>query len=71
MSSEGFLQTRTQFIYEIPHTTLFQKLPFYYAETQWNSLSPEIRLSPLIDNFKNIVKTKLSEQYHLDNIDTK
>ena len=57
--------------YEIPHTTRCQKLLFYYAATQWNSLSPEIRLSPLIDNFKNIVKTKLFEQYHLDNINTK
>ena len=57
--------------YEIPHTTRCQKLPIYYAATQWNSLSPEIRLSPLIDNFKNNDKTKLFEQYHLDNINTK
>ena len=28
--------------YEIPHTTRCQKLPFYYAATQWNSLSPEM-----------------------------
>ena len=30
-----------------------------------------LRLSPLFDNFKNIVKTKLFEQYHLDNLNTK
>ena len=53
--------------FEIPHTKRCQKLLFYYAATQWNSLSPEIRH----DNFKNIVKTKLFEQYHLDNINTK
>ena len=56
--------------YEIPHTTRCQKLPFFYAATQWNSLSPEIRLSFLIDDFKNIAKTKLFKQYHLENINT-
>ena len=25
------------------------------------------RLSPLLDNFKNIIKNRLFEQYHLDN----
>ena len=45
--------------YEIPHTARCQKLPFYYTATQWNSVSAEIKLSPLIENFKNIVKTKL------------
>ena len=54
----------------IKKTTRCQKLPFNYAATQWNSLSPEIRFSPLIDIFKHIVKIKLFEQYHLDNIDT-
>ena len=53
--------------FEIPHTTRCQKLPFYYAATQWNSLPSETRLSPTMNNFKNIVRTKLFEQYNIDN----
>ena len=53
--------------FEIPHTTRSQKLRFYYAATQWNSLPSETRLSPTMNNFKNIVRTKLFEQYNIDN----
>ena len=53
--------------FEIPHTTRCQKLPFYSAAILWNSLPAETRLSPLLDNFKNILKNILFEQYHLDN----
>ena len=44
-----------------------QKLPYFVAASQWNDLTAEIRLSPTIDNFKNIIKNLLFQQYHLDN----
>ena len=53
--------------YDIPRTTRCQKLPFFVAASQWNDLTAEIRLSPTIDNFKNIIKNLLFQQYHLDN----
>ena len=53
--------------FEIPHTTRCQKLPYHSAIILWNSLKAETRLSPSPENFKNIVKSLLFEQYRLDN----
>ena len=53
--------------FEVPHTTRCQKLPFFTASSEWNKLIVETRLSPSIDNFKNIIKNMLFEQYHMDN----
>ena len=56
--------------FDVPHTTRCQKLPYYTAAILWNSLPVESRLSPSIDNFKNIIKNMLLEQYHLDNVNS-
>ena len=53
--------------FEVPHTTRCQKLPFCTASSEWNKLTVETRLSPSIDNFKNIIKNMLFGQYHMDN----
>ena len=53
--------------YDTPHTTRCQKLPYFIAAHEWNKLTSEVRLSPTIDNFKNIIKNLLFEQYHMDN----
>ena len=53
--------------YDTPHTTRCQKLPFFIAASEWNNLTAEIRLSSKIDNFKNIIKNLLLEQYKMDN----
>ena len=53
--------------FRVPHSTRCQKLPYFAACMDWNNLKAETRLSPSIDNFKNIIKSNLFEQYHLDN----
>ena len=52
--------------FEIPHPTRCQKLPYYSAVILWNSLKAETR-SPSPENFKNIIKSLLFDQYRLDN----
>ena len=53
--------------FDVPHTTRCQKLPYFTACTEWNNCKAETRLSPSMDNFKNIIKTILFEQYHVEN----
>ena len=51
----------------VPHTTRCQRLPYFAACIEWNNLKAETRLSPTLDNFKNIIKNILFEQYLAEN----
>ena len=52
--------------FNVPHTTRCQNLPYFVAVSKWNNLAVEIRLSSSIDDFKNIIKNMLFEQYHAE-----